>query len=423
MKLDHEGRTSVKRYYKRVSSCITTMPVLKVCSCCGKSKSKEDYSSNQWKKKQSLRCRDCVTSDKPPLMNKNNDADEDDLLVLGQPNTLFCSSALQDKISLDESGNAILNLGAVLGREDKDSPLDLCANAECRQPHSKLRCARCKRIVYCSKECQVADWRRHKHAECEAKSKKKIEVLEIADPRSLDEASRFAQDNMLESVKKLGEDVAQGRSSGELESWKHLNDQTRGLSESNSDTSFDEELLKNFVFRCYAQLAGFAAVHIDKYPHLKGSLFLFSKVSIYDLCADGTSELDRCFALMWGCRPVRGEAQPPFSARYLAAEFLDQVKTLPLHMEHCCDRESFTIVFCCDPSGSLLPEVLRASLPLPANVDPFHYIHETPAFTTVARFRFFSFVDALQLGRQFPEMEVLCLNMDRGVDDSSSRQL
>ena len=37
----------------------------------------------------------------------------------------------------------------------------VCARQECLNPPCS-QCGRCLRIFYCSKECQVADWRRHK---------------------------------------------------------------------------------------------------------------------------------------------------------------------------------------------------------------------------------------------------------------------
>ncbi|GJE99465.1 hypothetical protein PsYK624_157290 [Phanerochaete sordida] len=53
---------------------------------------------------------------------------------------------------------------------------DLCFKVENRDFVGKLKCcSSCKIIVYCSSECQVADWPRHK-AECKTKSRKEQEL-------------------------------------------------------------------------------------------------------------------------------------------------------------------------------------------------------------------------------------------------------
>jgi hypothetical protein len=88
-----------------------------------------------------------------------------------------------------------------------------------------------------------------------------------------------------------------------------------------------------FIFRFYTEIAAIAAFHIDKYPHLKGSLFLFTKISLFDLVnvpKDPTentkSQLDRMFMLAWGCRYRSGETHHPnFTVIGLAEQFLDKV--------------------------------------------------------------------------------------------------
>jgi D-arabinose 1-dehydrogenase-like Zn-dependent alcohol dehydrogenase len=44
----------------------------------------------------------------------------------------------------------------------------VCAGVECQSPPTS-QCSRCLRAFYCSKECQVADWRRHKKTSCRKK--------------------------------------------------------------------------------------------------------------------------------------------------------------------------------------------------------------------------------------------------------------
>mmetsp|Transcript_1938 Transcript_1938/g.2863 ORF Transcript_1938/g.2863 Transcript_1938/m.2863 type:complete len:100 (+) Transcript_1938:990-1289(+) len=49
------------------------------------------------------------------------------------------------------------------------SPFAPCGHRSCQEKEKKVKgfrnCSRCKRIAYCSKECQRADWKRHKE-EC-----------------------------------------------------------------------------------------------------------------------------------------------------------------------------------------------------------------------------------------------------------------
>ena len=48
-----------------------------------------------------------------------------------------------------------------------------CYNPECKIPHRKVErsitkyCSRCRCVTYCSRECQVADWSRHKQSSCD----------------------------------------------------------------------------------------------------------------------------------------------------------------------------------------------------------------------------------------------------------------
>ena len=48
-----------------------------------------------------------------------------------------------------------------------------CCNPQCSIPHRKVErsktkyCSRCRCVTYCSRECQVADWSRHKASSCD----------------------------------------------------------------------------------------------------------------------------------------------------------------------------------------------------------------------------------------------------------------
>lgn len=46
----------------------------------------------------------------------------------------------------------------------------------CLQP-SYLRCSRCDATQYCSKQCQVKDWKNHKHDCCESSNINNLDVL------------------------------------------------------------------------------------------------------------------------------------------------------------------------------------------------------------------------------------------------------
>ena len=46
--------------------------------------------------------------------------------------------------------------------ELRGSDIMPCECTKCRKPCKPTRCARCKKVAYCSTECQKADWKRHK---------------------------------------------------------------------------------------------------------------------------------------------------------------------------------------------------------------------------------------------------------------------
>ena len=57
-----------------------------------------------------------------------------------------------------------IDLAVMFGHVDLAAMLKekfVCARQECLNPPTS-QCSRCLRIFYCSKECQVADWRKHK---------------------------------------------------------------------------------------------------------------------------------------------------------------------------------------------------------------------------------------------------------------------
>lgn len=66
------------------------------------------------------------------------------------------------------NGQLCLTNAKSLDRLGQRGPLGVCA--QCRQqPDTLSRCARCRRILYCSRACQVAHWRVHRQ-DCNAAS-------------------------------------------------------------------------------------------------------------------------------------------------------------------------------------------------------------------------------------------------------------
>lgn len=77
---------------------------------------------------------------------------------------------------------------------------------ECNYCHKKgdiqfKRCSRCKKTLYCSKECQVKDWSKHK-LECKVNDEKEREAHQIKlDPSPADKQSQFL-DNYERAIEK-----------------------------------------------------------------------------------------------------------------------------------------------------------------------------------------------------------------------------
>jgi hypothetical protein len=277
-------------------------------------------------------------------------------------------------------------------------------------------CSRCKSIKYCSKECQVGDWKRHKRNECAAKDEQlKTQKMGIKVPdRDMQEK---AMDKLIEGMKK----VAMDKEKHKLPSYPGLSAQKQ-----NSDSYGD---VKNFVLRFQLQLASWAAYNIAKYHPLKGALFVFSKVAYNDLIDVPSnitkftdSKLDRSFAIAWGCQPVAGVTnQSAFTYLDLAGKFMDSATSLPYLMDNGCNRDCFPIVMCCDPSGQMLPAVFNQNLRLPKNVDPVCYIDEIPGQTMVTATRFWDFDAMLEFAREEgTDFEVKFMNIDRDVNDPNS---
>ena len=64
---------------------------------------------------------------------------------------------------LGDLGDLMTRLGTMLGRREDTHCF------QCDQPDSKLKCARCRAAVYCSRACQKSHWKEHK-AICNAMS-------------------------------------------------------------------------------------------------------------------------------------------------------------------------------------------------------------------------------------------------------------
>ena len=66
----------------------------------------------------------------------------------------------------DDDGNRLIDLALRYNHSDLAAMLKekfVCARIECLKPPTS-QCSRCLRMFYCSKECQVADWRKHKRS-------------------------------------------------------------------------------------------------------------------------------------------------------------------------------------------------------------------------------------------------------------------
>jgi len=356
--------------------------MLKVCSCCLRSRAKSVYSPENWESKKIRRCKECAASNKQ-ILNPNIKG------TLPLPSAekgkrVFASKDLANDIIPDREGNLHLAIGDG-GKDVRNTSCGLCGK-EASENCKLQECARCKKIKYCSKECQVKDWKRHKREECIKKGGVKVE-----------------------DMAKLVQDA--GKMSVAYDIGNSPPDQAAST----------KKLALDFILRFYPHLAAFAAYHIEKYRPLKGALFIFSKVSFHDLMdvpRDSTtvtnSELDRMFAMSWGCRPVDGVThRPRLSVLDLAGKFLKSAPSLDHYMDNCCDREMFPVVICCDPRGKTLPDVFDENLSLPKNVDPVCYMDETPSMTHVGPVKFFDFGAMLELAGESADCEAKCITIDR----------
>jgi len=320
------------------------------------------------------------------------------------------------KLGRDEKGDITMGLDVVLERVERTCGNQNCCSQPTDQKKKKLlNCSRCKRISYCSKECQKLDWHRHRHSECERKPKYRNIVQHDRDAiNAYHKKYLEAQKKAVDAVHELKGDKKRAT----LPSW----DLIREMEAQNEGRCSPEmeNLVLHFAMQYYSHLASVAALNISKYPHLKGALFLFSRVSMFDLNSEEASSerLDRMFLLLWGCQFVEGENyHSPFFADELTQHFEDLVPILPYQMANCCNSESFTLVICCDPSGRYVPEEFRVALRLPNCVDSIDYVDTTPPFTTVVSLRFLDFDAHFEMGRAHLETSLICVNMDRDIED------
>jgi hypothetical protein len=401
---------------------------MKLCSSCGQEKDNYEFSKTQWTKTtKERRCCICVSKsatnnfnlDPAPDMNNNS-------VTIPAGKSCFVSAGLEDHAHLDQEGNLVVDLDFLdlpsnsASREPTYTPM--CDNPDCKKQDGSLSCcARCRCVSYCSKKCQTDDWRRHKRAECVSPPHNKHVLLEPSmAPEVYAETVQNTTSKMIDSM----EDLVRSKQAGRTDDWKE-NITSKGLSFIEGYDRKDE--IRTFVLKYYTKLASFAAVHIAKYPSMKGAVFLFSKIcqdDLFDLPPDdpvcnhtrGPRKaylLDRQFVMAWGCRYITGvEDHPHFTVHDLAGKFMDKVQTLPKSMDIACNQQSFPIVFCCDPSGSLIPDCF---------VDEIRGATHGQQFTGIMTTRFFDFEAMLEFGMKFPEMDINGLNMDRDYTNPSVR--
>jgi MYND finger len=396
---------------------MTEKPERQVCGACGISQAKSCFSGSQWKKRSHRRCLGCIESDNPLL----NPSPETKMVLPGKKPFLFCSPELAKDLQMeqDETGNWVVDLEKVLA-----SPRDICGNQPCCQKARKL-CTRCKCIQYCSKECQVADWKRHKKAECIPKPKHEPKTVWVH-PSDHDQLHK-ATDNATEKCWKAAKQAHENKMAG-TDTWaKDL--MALGLGKPGKPP-FEpkiDEACRNFTIQYYVQLASFAAYHIAKYPHLKGCLFLFTKASIFDLFRiqdeEQHSPLDRMFLLAWGYLPPAGmdpenTNTPMFSLDDLRTDFIRvQCPSLTRMVELACHSQSFPLVICADPTGQHIPDPLNASLRHVQGVDLMDYQRESPQAAVSTTVRFFDFNAMVEAGNAMPETEISGYNLDRSYGE------
>lgn len=91
------------------------------------------------------------------------------VLVCREHGEVTCRQCQVDHAATNHmAADAALRHEAATATSGKSSR-DACAAPDCEQPSTKV-CSRCKHMRYCSRDCQAADWRRHK-ATCNKYSK------------------------------------------------------------------------------------------------------------------------------------------------------------------------------------------------------------------------------------------------------------